>query len=156
MNFPRHLREHHSLPDHLAKAFVSLFRLRKNYQSQSKFTYRNKKDLHHFKICPIPNRFVVTKRMDLHFKTEKHYLTSKNKLVYHYLKLGNVFDPNVLPDITEYSPGIFLIESLKSSMPILPVGQVADNSSNLSSVCNLNMSPATPTKKRDKSKCSKF
>ena len=61
-----------------------------------------------------------------------------------YLQLAKVFDPNVLPDIIEYSPGIFLIESLKSDTPAL---RVTDESSNSSSLYNLNMAPATPEKR---------
>ena len=156
MNLPRHLREHHSLPDHLARAIVSLFRLRKNYQWQSKITGTKKKDLHHLKICPIPNCFAVTKRMDHHLKTKKHNLTSKSKMFYQYLKLAKVFDPNVLPDIIEYSPGIFLIESLKNDMPTLPIAQVTDESSNSSSLYNLNMAPATPEKRVTNANVEKF
>ena len=115
-------------------AIVSLFWLRKNCQWQSNITNRKKKDLHHLKICPIPNCFADTKRMDHHLKTKKHNLTSKSKMFYPYLKLVKAFDPNVLPDITEYSPGIFLIQFLKNDMPRLPVAQVTDESSNSSSL----------------------
>ena len=55
-------------------------------------------------------------------------------MFYPYLKLVKAFDPNVLPDITEYSPGIFLIQVLKNDMPRLPVAQVTDESSNSSSL----------------------
>ena len=156
MNHPRHLREHHSLPDHLAKAIVSLFQLRKNYQWQSNITNRKKKNLHHLKICPIPNCFAVTKRMDHHLETKIHNLTSKSKIFYPCLKLAKVFDRNVLSDIIEYSPGIFLIESLKNDMPTLPVAQVTDESSNSSSLYNLNMAPGTPEKRVTNANVEKF
>ena len=156
MNLPRHLREHHSLTDHLAKAIISLFQLRMNYQWQSNITNRKKKDLYHLKICPIPNCFAVTKRMDHHLKTQKHNLTSKSKMFHPYLQLAKVFDPNVLPDIIEYSPGIFLIESLKSDTPALPVARVTDESSNSYSLYNLNMAPDTPEKRVGKANVENF
>ena len=156
VNLPRHLREHHSLTDHLAKAIVSFFQLRMNYQWQSNITNRKKKDLYHLKICPIPNCFAVTKRMDHHLKTQKHNLTSKSKMFHPYLQLAKVFDPNVLPDIIEYSPGIFLIESLKSDTPALPVARVTDESSNSYSLYNLNMAPDTPEKRVGKANVENF
>ena len=73
-----------------------------------------------------------------------------------YLQLAKVFDPNVLPDIIEYSPGIFLIESLKSDTPALPVARVTDESSNSSSLYNLNMAPATPEKRVEKANVENF
>ena len=71
-------------------------------------------------------------------------------------KLAKVFDRNVLSDIIEYSPGIFLIESLKNDMPTLPVAQVTDESSNSSSLYNLNMAPGTPEKRVTNANVEKF
>ena len=59
-----------------------------------------------------------------------------------YLKVAEVFDPDVLPDIIEFSPEIF-----KKRYAKFTVAHVTNKSSNSSFLCNLNMAPATAAKR---------